>query len=93
MSRLTPNTSSRKFCLVLILSLVALTVLTGQAHATDVVTTYKDELGWKLQVNGEDFYVKGVNWGYTPRMRISTTTSGANPLTESERCSTTTWGC
>lgn len=67
MSRLTPNTSSRKFCLVLILSLVALTVLTGQAHATDVVTTYKDELGWKLQVNGEDFYVKGVNWGYTPR--------------------------
>lgn len=67
MSRLTPNTSSRKFCLVLILSLVALTVLTGQAHATDVVTTYKDELGWKLQVNGEDFYVKGINWGYTPR--------------------------
>ncbi|MFK8029569.1 MAG: hypothetical protein AB8G18_04975 [Gammaproteobacteria bacterium] len=37
------------------------------AQATDTVTTYKDEQGWKLQVNGEDFYVKGVVWGYTPR--------------------------
>ncbi len=34
---------------------------------SDVVTTYKDENGWKLQVNGEDFFVKGVVWGYSPR--------------------------
>ena len=67
MSRLTPNISSRKFCRVLMLNLVALTGLMGEAHATDLVTTYKDELGWKLQVNGQDFYVKGINWGYTPR--------------------------
>ena len=33
----------------------------------DKVTTYKDENGWKLQVNGEDYFVKGVVWGYTPR--------------------------
>ncbi|MGB5439494.1 MAG: hypothetical protein WBN90_07590, partial [Gammaproteobacteria bacterium] len=39
----------------------------SQAQATDVVTTYKDENGWKLKVNGEDFYVNGVVWGYTPR--------------------------
>jgi len=31
------------------------------------VTTYKDEQGWRLQVNGEDFYIKGVVWGYSPR--------------------------
>jgi hypothetical protein len=38
------------------------------AHAqADRVTTYKDEQGWKLQVNGEDFYVKGMVWGYSPR--------------------------
>lgn len=37
------------------------------AQAADVVTTYKDENGWKLKVNGEDFYVKGVVWGYSPR--------------------------
>jgi hypothetical protein len=36
------------------------------AHA-DVVTTIKDESGWKLQVNGEDYYVKGVVWSYSPR--------------------------
>jgi beta-galactosidase/beta-glucuronidase len=41
--------------------------LFGQAYAADVVTTVKDENGWKLQVNGEDFYVKGVVWGYSPR--------------------------
>jgi hypothetical protein len=39
----------------------------GQAQAADVVTTYKDENGWKLQVNGEDYYVKGVVWSYSPR--------------------------
>ena len=41
--------------------------LAVQANAADVVTTYKDEKGWKLQVNGEDFYVKGMVWGYSPR--------------------------
>ena len=38
------------------------------AHAqADRVTTYKDEKGWRLQVNGQDFYIKGVVWGYSPR--------------------------
>jgi beta-galactosidase/beta-glucuronidase len=36
------------------------------AHA-DFVTTINDESGWKLQVNGEDYYVKGVVWSYSPR--------------------------
>ncbi len=38
----------------------------GQALAADVVETYKDEQGWKLRVNGEDFYVKGFVWDYKP---------------------------
>ncbi len=33
----------------------------------DKVTTVRDSNGWKLQVNGEDYYIKGVVWGYTPR--------------------------
>ena len=38
------------------------------SHAqVDKVTTYKDESGWKLQVNGEDYYIKGVVWSYSPR--------------------------
>jgi hypothetical protein len=38
------------------------------AHAqVNKVTTVKGEDGWKLQVDGEDYYVKGVVWGYTPR--------------------------
>ena len=38
----------------------------GLAQAADEVTTYKDEKGWKLRVNGEDFYVKGFVWDYKP---------------------------
>jgi beta-galactosidase len=53
-------------------SLLAVSLLLGTAFATaaqgaDVVTTYKDDGGWKLLVNGEPYYIKGVVWGYTPR--------------------------
>ena len=42
--------------------------LTGQVQAAaEKMTTLKDANGWKLQRNGEDFYVKGVVWGYSPR--------------------------
>lgn len=36
------------------------------AETPDKVTTYKDDNGWKLQINGEDYFVKGIVWGYTP---------------------------
>ena len=51
--------------------MLALLLLVGAAQVASaqetVVTTVKDENGWRLQVNGEDFYMKGVVWGYTPR--------------------------
>ncbi|MEM7283121.1 MAG: hypothetical protein AAF438_16005, partial [Pseudomonadota bacterium] len=50
-----------------ILFLVFCALFVDQAHAADVVTTNKDEDGWTLQVNGKDFFVKGVVWGYSPR--------------------------
>jgi hypothetical protein len=50
------------FTIILILCLT----LESQAQVPDKVTTYQDENGWKLQVNGKDYYVKGVVWGYTP---------------------------
>lgn len=31
------------------------------------VNLHSDAKGWKLQVDGKDFFVKGVVWGYTPR--------------------------
>ena len=53
-------------------SLMAVSLLLGvafaaPAQAADKVTTVKDENGWKLQVNGSDYYLKGVVWGYSPR--------------------------
>lgn len=52
---------------MLVIAAVALAMPAISHAQVDRVTTYKDENGWKLQVNGEDFYVKGVVWGYTPR--------------------------
>lgn len=46
------------------LALVALVATAGAQAA--VVTTVKDDKGWRLQVDGEDFGVKGMVWSYTP---------------------------
>ena len=54
-------------CRVLTIVLGLFTLFANQAQAADKVTTYKDENGWKLQVNDEDYYIKGMVWGYTPR--------------------------
>ena len=58
--------SMAKFCSTLAVILVFCVPLVSHAQV-DKVTTYKDENGWKLQVNGEDYFIKGVVWGYTPR--------------------------
>lgn len=58
---------ARNACRLLAVLLVFCGPFAVQANAADVVTTYKDEKGWKLQVNGKDFYVKGMVWGYSPR--------------------------
>ncbi|MDZ4181566.1 MAG: hypothetical protein U1B83_01720, partial [Candidatus Cloacimonadaceae bacterium] len=38
----------------------------GFATVPDRVTTHQDDKGWKLEVNGADYFVKGIVWGYTP---------------------------
>ncbi len=52
---------------ILFAVLIISTPLAVHAKAADIVTTYKDENGWKLKVSGKDHFVKGVVWGYTPR--------------------------
>jgi beta-galactosidase len=57
-------------CLKKVSSVLTVSLLLSasfSAQAADVVTTFKDADGWKLQVNGEDYYVKGVVWSYSPR--------------------------
>ena len=46
---------------VLLAGLVLSVAFAVQAEAADVVTTAKGADGWKLQVNGEDYYVKGLS--------------------------------
>jgi len=57
----------KKLCSILTVILVFSISFAGQLQAAETVTTYKDDNGWKLQVNGRDYYVKGVVWGYSPR--------------------------
>jgi hypothetical protein len=54
----------------LLCSLLAL-LLASPAQAEDgpgpnLVTTQKDDQGWKLHLDGQDFMVLGMNWGYMP---------------------------
>ncbi|MDX8381198.1 MAG: hypothetical protein R8M14_03720 [Ghiorsea sp.] len=37
------------------------------ATAADKISTVHDAKGWKLQVNDNDYYIKGVVWGYSPK--------------------------
>ena len=57
----------KKFTGIFIAALIISTPFNIHAQAAQKVTTYKDANGWKLQVNGQDFYVKGMVWGYSPR--------------------------
>ena len=50
--------------LAVMLVLCAPHVSHAQVNKVDVV---KSADGWRLQVDGEDYYMKGVVWGYTPR--------------------------
>jgi beta-galactosidase/beta-glucuronidase len=59
--------SMKRVCSILTVALFLSVPVVSQAVAADVVKTYRDDNGWKLLVNGEDYYVKGVVWGYTPR--------------------------
>jgi hypothetical protein len=49
------------------LALILVVSAPAAGREPDKVTTFNDEDGWKLQVNGEDYYIKGVVWGYTPK--------------------------
>lgn len=46
-------------------SFLILALLAGTAHATETKVVH-DDRGWKLQVDGADFLVRGMNWGYSP---------------------------
>ncbi|MGB5331582.1 MAG: hypothetical protein WBN05_03475 [Woeseiaceae bacterium] len=55
-----------KVCSLLAVLLVLSVPAVTHAQA-DKIEVVKGADGWKLLVNGEDSYVKGVVWGYTPR--------------------------
>ncbi len=58
------KTTIRKL-MALSLTLLALTAR-GFAQEIERVETVQDENGWRLQVEGRDFPIKGVVWAYTP---------------------------
>ena len=59
--------SAKKIGSLVAVAGLMLFALSGPAQAAvEKVTTHKDDKGWKLKVNGEDFYIKGFVWDYKP---------------------------
>ena len=52
--------------LLLLVGAVSLLAAPAQAQQANVVEVVQDDDGFKLQVDGEDFLVRGMNWGYIP---------------------------
>ena len=61
-----------RFELRQVIVLAALALASCGVQATDVVSTVWDESGWKLRVGGNDYFIKGVVWAYTPRGETAT---------------------
>lgn len=59
--------STRIITVLLIGSVMTFSSTAVLAKNASHVVTYKDSNGWKLQVDGKDFYIKGVVWGYSPQ--------------------------
>ena len=57
---------SNTAAILIAFALLLVAPLASQAQVHDVQTV-RDDTGWRLQVDGEDFFIKGVVWGYSPR--------------------------
>ena len=52
------------YVLAAMLIISAPVVAHAQVHDVEAV---RDDSGWRLKVDGEDYFIKGVVWGYSPR--------------------------
>ena len=59
--------SFRKLSVVLAIATCVFLSNVSFAQSPNRVTTLQDAQGWKLKVDGRDFYIKGMVWGYSPR--------------------------
>ena len=57
---------SNRATILLAFALLLFAPLLSQAQVHDVQAV-RDDTGWRLQVDGEDYFIKGVVWGYSPR--------------------------
>lgn len=60
--------ASKTKLLFIIVAMILFMVVAAKSFASvpDHVSTYQDDYGWKLKVNGDDYFVKGIVWAYTP---------------------------
>jgi len=66
MSKLMTMSEVKRVLNVLAIAIVLGLLLSSPALSAGQVSAVKDAKGWKLQVNGSDYFVKGMVWGYTP---------------------------
>jgi hypothetical protein len=66
MNKLMQEKYSKKIFIIFLMTIFLCISVIGFAKSPDKVSTFQDKNGWKLQVNGKDYFVKGIVWGYTP---------------------------
>lgn len=66
MSVFAPNMKTALSFSVIALFLFMVTAGGLYAAGPDLVQTHRDDQGWKLRVNSQDYFVKGIVWGYSP---------------------------
>jgi hypothetical protein len=66
MSLLARSTGMKLTLSSLLLCVMICLLINTNAIAAETITTHQDTNGWKLLVDGDDYFVKGMVWGYTP---------------------------
>jgi len=67
MAKLSCIASAKSITSIIAVIFLILFTSFSQAQTTDKVTTVKSADGWKLQLNNENLYIKGVVWGHSPK--------------------------
>ena len=66
MNKFISSFKERRLQISLALVLILCFTVSIFAETGQKISTFQDAGGWKLKVDGNDFFVKGVVWGYTP---------------------------
>ena len=79
-------------CLAIGSALILMGILAGRATAQSVVKVSGTQGNWQLTLNGQPYYIKGLDYGPDLKTTQSTTNAYAADLVATGANTTRTWG-